>query len=105
MTKEEYCPQKEVEVVVTLTISKPVKVYIDYDTEYINHEEDLDISINDLREAVEDQIVLPPNLALFTERMFDSSVSLKAAGMPMYLRQAIRDCKDWTIDDIEISKE
>lgn len=104
---QEEVPEKEINVTVSVTLSKTVKVTIsdyiideglDEDGEYSR---DIDYSECDLHKAVEEQIVLPQNLALFTERMFNHDLNLKAAGMPLYLKDAISDCKDWNVDDIE----
>lgn len=103
-------PEKEIEVTISVTLSKTMKVMVndykveedaDEDRRYLSY----DFSDCDLHKAVEDQVVLPQNLAEFTERMFDHDLNLKAAGMPMYLKDAIKDCKSWCVDEIEVIKE
>lgn len=104
-------PEKEIEVTISVTLSKTVKLYVnDYivdvdvdDSGYMY--EDHDFSECDLHRAVEEQITLPHELATYTERMFDNSASLKAAGMPRHLKNAIADCKDWCVDDLEVIME
>lgn len=81
----------EREVTVTLILSKTVKV--------TSLEED----ISSLMLDVENQVVLPSNLANYVETLFEEDLDLKAAGMPRYLKEAIKDCKDWTLDDFEIT--
>lgn len=98
--EKEYSP-KEVEVTVSVTLSKTVKVLVDgYEIE----EKDGRVSY-DLSGAVEEQLVLPQNLARFTETMFEEDLDLKAAGMPKYLKDAVSDCKDWYVDDMEVILE
>lgn len=103
-------PEKEIEVTISVTLSKTVKVMVDdyqvekdadEDGRYLNY----DFSECDLHKAVESQVVLPQNLAEFTENMFNHDLNLKAAGMPKYLRNAIADCKGWTVDDMEVISE
>ena len=83
----------EIEVTVSITLSKTMVVTIDRESE------------ETLSEVVEEQVVLPNNLALFTERMFNHDLNLKAAGIPLYLKNAIEDCKDWSVDDFEVIKD
>lgn len=103
-------PEKEIEVTISVTLSKTLKVMVndyevredaDEDGRYLSY----DFSECDLNKAVEDQVVLPQNLAEFTERMFNQDLNLKAAGIPKYLKNAVVDCKDWCVDDIKIVKE
>ena len=103
-------PEREIEVTISVTLSKTVKVTVDdYDVDEGADESgyyrDYDYSECDLHKAVEDQVVLPQNLAEFTERMFNQDLNLKAAGMPKYLKGAIADCKGWNADEIEIISE
>lgn len=85
--------EKEVEVTVSVTLSKTLKIKV------------YDIPDPNLHEAVEEQIVLPQNLAMFTESVFNHDLNLKASGMPLYLKDAIADCKDWNTDDFEVILE
>lgn len=103
-------PEKEIEVTISVTLSKTVKVMVDdYEVEEDADEDgrylSYDFSECDLNKAVEDQVVLPQNLAEFTERMFNHDLNLKAAGMPKYLKDAIADCKDWCVDEMEVILE
>lgn len=103
-------PEKEIEVTISVTLSKTVKVMVnDYEVEEDTDEDgrhlSYDFSECDLNKAVEDQVVLPQNLAEFTERMFNHDLNLKAAGMPRYLKEAIEDCKGWTVDEMEVIEE
>lgn len=101
----EELPKKEIEVTVSVTISKTVKIAIDdYKVEEIIDENgrylSYDYSDCNLIKAVEEQLVLPQNLAEFTEKMFTQDLDLKAAKMPRYLKEAVADCKDWIVDDM-----
>lgn len=102
--------EKEIEVTISVTLSKTVKVIVgDYEVEEDADEDgrylSYDFSGCNLNKAVEDQVVLPQNLAEFTERMFNHDLNLKAVGMPKYLKDAIGDCKDWCVDDYEVVLE
>ena len=103
-------PEKEIKVTVSVTLSKTVKVLVndysveedaDEDGKYLSY----DFSECDLYKAVEEQVVLPQNLAEFTERIFNQDLNLKAAGMPKYLKGAIKDCKGWNVDEMEVIEE
>lgn len=101
-------PEEEIEVTVSVTLSKTFKVIVDdyaVDVDFDNaggkHLE-YDFSECDLHKAVDEQITLPHELAMYIERMFDNCASLKAAGMPKHLENAIEDCKDWSVDDLEV---
>lgn len=103
-------PEKEIEVTVSVTLSKTVKIMVnDYEVEEDEDEDgkyvSYDFSNCDLHGAVEDQITLPQNLAEYTEKMFNHDLNLKAAGMPKYLKDAIADCKGWTVDEFEVIEE
>lgn len=102
---QEELPKKEIEVTVSITISKTVKIAVDdYKVEEIIDENgrylSYDYSDCNLHKAVEEQLVLPQDLAEFTERMFIQDLDLKAAKMPRYLKEAVTDCKDWIVDDM-----
>lgn len=101
---QEDLPEEEVEVTISVTLSKNVKVKInDYKVhDSMDGTPYLEYSDYALKKAVEEQIVLPQNLAEFTERMFGYDLGLKEAGIPRYLKEAIKDCKGWYIDDMEV---
>lgn len=103
-------PEREIEVTISVTLSKTVKVMVD---DYVVEEDadedgrylSYDYSNCDLQRAVEEQVVLPQNLAEYTENMFNHDLNLKAVGMPRYLKDAIADCKDWCVDEMEVILE
>lgn len=104
-------PEKEIEVTVSITLSKTLKINVDdYEVEEGRDEDGdyyLDINFDncDLKKAVREQYTLPNELSSFTTEMFNQDLNLKAVGMPRYLKNAIIDCKDWNVDDFEIIKE
>lgn len=99
---------KEIEVTISVTLSKVVTVMVDdYEVETDDYGRVVNYDFYNcyLESAVEEQIVLPQNLAEFTERMFKEDLDLKAAKMPRYLKEAIKDCKGWNVDDFEVIRE
>lgn len=107
---EKQYPKEEIEVTVSITLSKTLKLKVD---DYkVNTEEDedgkyLDFNFSkcDLYKALDDQVVLPYNLASYTKEIFNHDLELKAVGMPLYLKQAIEDCSNWILDDMSVVKE
>ena len=86
-------PEREIEVTVSVTLSKTVKVKVsdyeitdsgkDEDGEYF---EDIDCSNCDLKSAVEEQIVLPQNAHMYVKS--NSKVH--------------EDLSNWCVDDFEV---
>lgn len=87
------CVEREIDVTVSITLSKTVKVTVCGDSD-----ENTDL---DLDSIVEDQIVLPHNLSRFTRVMFNEDLDLKEAGIPQYLNRALDDCNGWNVDEME----
>lgn len=93
-------PEREIEVTVSVTLSKTVKIKVsdyeitdsgkDEDGEYF---EDIDYSNCDLKGAVEEQIVLPQKAWDYIAPKSRREVN------------AIFDLKGWNVDDFEIVKE
>lgn len=93
-------PEKEIEVLVSITLSKTFKVKVsdyditdsgkDEDGEYF---EDIDYSNCNLKGAVEEQIILPQNAWDYI-----APESKKEA-------QAIFDLKGWNVDEMEVIPE
>lgn len=93
-------PEKEIEVTVSVTLSKTVKVRVsdyeitdsgrDEDGEYF---EDVNYSNCDLKGAVEEQIVLPQKAWDYIAPKTKREVN------------AIFDLKDWNVDDFEVVQE
>lgn len=95
--KEEPLPEKEIEVLVSITLSKSVKIKVsdyeiidsgkDEDGEYF---EDIDYSNCNLKKAVEEQIELPQNAWDYIAPKSKKEV------------QAIFDLKGWNVDEFEV---
>lgn len=93
-------PEREIEVTVSVTLSKTVKVRVsdyeitdsgkDEDGEYF---EDIDYSNCDLKGAVKEQIVLPQKAWDYIAPKSKKEVN------------AIFDLKGWNVDDFEVIKE
>lgn len=91
-------PEREIEVTVSVTLSKTVKIKVsdyeitdsgkDEDGEYF---EDIDYSNCDLKGAVEEQIVLPQEAYRFITSSGNKSVKEKLKG--------------WNVDDFEVIEE
>ena len=89
-------PEREIEVTVSVTLSKTVKIKVsdykittgrDEDGEYF---EDIDYSNCDLKGAVEEQIVLPQKAWDYIAPKTKKDVKV------------IFDLKDWNVDDFEV---
>lgn len=93
-------PEREIEVLVSVTLSKTVKVKVsdyriidsgkDEDGEYF---EDIDYSDCDLKEAVLNQVTLPQSAgdALSDDNLFNSDYT-----------KITEDLKGWNVDDFEV---
>ena len=97
---QEENPKREIEVTVSVTLSKTIKVKVsdydiinsgkDEDGEYF---EDIDYSNCDLKGAVEKQIVLPQKAWDYIAPKTNEDV------------KAIFDLKGWNVDDFEVIEE
>lgn len=89
-------PKKEIEVCISITLSKTVKVKVDdYSVEEVVNEDnrvqlDYDFSKCDLKEAVKEQIILP------NEAHFYITANTQAN------KQAYKDLSGWNVDDFEV---
>ena len=93
-------PEREIEVTVSVTLSKTIKVKVsDYDIINSGKDEDgeyfeeVDYSNCDLKSAVEEQIVLPQKAWNYIAPKTKKDV------------KAISDLKDWNVDDFEVIEE
>lgn len=93
-------PEREIEVTVSVTLSKTVKVRVsDYEItdsgkdEDGEHFENIDYSNCNLKGAVEEQIVLPQKAWNYIAPKTKKDV------------KAIFDLKDWNVDDFEVIEE
>ena len=92
-------PEREIEVTVSVTLSKTVKIKVsdyeiitgrDEDGEYF---EDIDYSNCDLKGAVKEQIVLPQKAWDYIAPKTKKDVKV------------IFDLKDWNVDEMEVVEE
>lgn len=96
---QEDIPEKEIEVCVSITLSKTVKVRVsDYTVESGTdeegeHFEDIDYYSCDLKKAVEEQITLPQDAWKHITNKSNKGV------------QVFYDLKDWDVDNMEIIPE
>lgn len=98
---QESLPEKEIEVLISITLSKTVKVKVsDYtikecgkDRENTYYEE-IDYSECNLKKAVEEQIYLPNQL--------NSACVMSNVSIPESIR---KDFNNWNVDDLEIVLE
>ena len=89
-------PEREIEVTVSVTLSKTVKIKVsdyeitdsgkDEDGEYF---EDIDCSNCDLKNAVEEQIVLPQSAHMYVKSN----------------PKVHEDLSNWCVDDLEVNLE
>lgn len=103
-------PEKEIEVMVSITLSKPVKISVDDYSINVDETEDgqylqYDFSDCNLEEAVKNQIALPQDLAEYIDNILKYDEPFKGANIPKHLKDAIEDCKGWNVDDYEIILE
>ena len=103
-------PEKEIEVMVSITLSKPVKISVDDYSINVDETEDgqyleYDFSDCNLGKAVRNQIVLPQDLAGHISNTFKYDNLFKEVNMPKHLKDAVEDCKGWKVDDYEVILE
>lgn len=93
-------PEREIEVTVSITLSKTVKIKVsdyeitdsgkDEDGEYF---EDIDYSNCDLKGAVEEQIYLPQEAGQLIEDFAIGTVKAK---------NIVEDLSNWNVDEMEV---
>lgn len=96
---EKELPEKEIEVIVSITLSKTVKIKVSDYTVYSNeddngnHFEEVDYSDCNLKKAVEEQITLPQSAYNYIISKSNKEI------------QAISDLKGWNVDEMEVILE
>lgn len=97
---QEENPEREIEVTVSVTLSKTIKIKVsDYDIidsgkdEDGESFEDIDYSTCNLEKAVKEQIILPQD----AWKSLNYSLKNKS--------KIINDLKDWIVDDFEVIQE
>ena len=99
---EKELPEKEIEVTVSITLSKTVKIKVSDYTVYSNeddsgnHFEEVDYSDCNLKEAVENQVYLPQEAGQLIEDFAIGTVKAK---------NIAKDLSDWNVDEMEVILE
>lgn len=93
---EEILPDKEIEVTVSVTLSKTVKINVDDYT--VEEDGSIDYSSCDLNKAVMEQITLPKDAYNKLFNVVCNSESTEAI-------RALCDLNGWSLDDFEVIKE
>lgn len=100
---QEEQPDQEIEVTISVTLSKTVKINVN---DYIVAEKDedgnldIDYSICDLESAVKNQIYLPQEAGNYIQEGFDNGTIISAK-----YGDIADDLKDWNVDDFEVKLE
>ena len=96
-------PEKEIEVTVSITLSKTVKIKVSDYTIYSieddngNHFEEVDYSDCNLKEAVEKQVYLPQEAGQLINDFAINPVSKNIA--------IVEDLSNWNVDEMEVILE
>lgn len=101
-------PEREVEVTVSITMSKTFTISTTNYTSECGVDEDgyyEDVYYENLKSDVENSIVLPHNLHLLVNTAFRKDLDLRNAKMPRFLKEALEDCSHWNVDELEVIKE
>ena len=96
-------PEREIEVTVSVTLSKTVKIKVsDYEItdsgkdEDGNYFEDIDYSDCDLKEVVEEQVYLPQEAGQLIDDFAIGTVKAK---------NIVEDLSNWNVDEMEVILE
>ena len=98
---------EEIEVTVSLTLSKTLKVTVDDYTveedidEEGNRYSTINASESNLKEAVETQVSLPHEIS----RMTKSIGTVRDWKFSKTFKQALEEADNWTVDDFEVIQE
>ena len=93
---QEEQPNREIEVTVSVTLSKTVKINVDDYT--VEEDGSIDYSSCDLNKAVIEQITLPKDVYNKLFNVVCNSESTEAM-------KALCDLNGWSLDDFEVIKE
>ena len=101
---EKELPEKEIEVTVSITLSKTVKIKVSDYTVYSNeddngnHFEEVDYSDCNLKEAVENQVYLPQEAGQLISDFVINPVRAKNTAI-------VEDLSNWNVDEMEVILE
>ena len=97
-------PEKEIEVTVSITLSKTVKIKVSDYTIYSNEDEngkcfdEIDYSDCNLKEAVEKQVYLPQEAGQLISDFAVNPVKAKNTAI-------VEDLSNWNVDEMEVILE
>ena len=101
---EKELPEKEIEVIVSITLSKTVKIKVSDYTVYSNEDDngkcfdEIDYSDCNLKEAVEKQMYLPQEAGqLISNVIINPDIAKNTA--------IIKDLSNWNVDEMEVMLE
>ena len=97
---EEEQPKRKIEVTISVTLSKTVKVNVNDYIIWGKDEDgnlDIDYSICNLKSAVEEQIYLPQEAGNYIQEGFDNGTIISTK-----YGDIAEDLKDWNVDDFEV---
>ena len=100
---QEKQPEHEIEVMISVTLSRTVKINVNDYTVLGKDEDgnlDIDYSTCDLESAVKDQIYLPQEAGKLIQEGLDANVIISAN-----YGDIAEDLKDWNVDDFEVELE
>lgn len=86
--------EKEFTVNVSITLNKTFNIVA----------EEMDLK-NDPKSFMENHVYMPYFLPNMVETIFRECLNLKSVGMPLYLKFAIEDCKNWEIENFDVDIE
>ena len=101
---EKELPEKEIEVTVSITLSKTVKIKVSDYTIYSNEDdngkcfEDIDYSDCNLKEAVEKQVYLPQEAGQLISDFAINPIIAKNTAI-------VEDLSNWNVDEMEVILE
>lgn len=91
---QEDLPEEEIEVTVSITLSKNVKIKVD---DYIKYEDgDIDYSTCNFKDAVENQIYLPNESGSLIRGIRDGQKNANQ------IKDMIQDLSNWCVDEMEV---
>ena len=97
----------EIEVTVSVTMSKTVKVKVNDYIDEIEEDEtgkyrNIDFSVCDLQSAVNSQIYLPQDSGLIFDNYISKYSNLKNESSYNEAKKIVDDLSDWNVDEMEV---
>ena len=97
----------EIEVTVSVTLSKTMKIKVNDYLEEIEDDEEgkhrnIDFSVCDLQSAVNSQIYLPQDSGLIFDNYISKYSNLKNESSYSEAKKIVDDLSDWNVDEMEV---